>query len=232
MPTRFVCLGNSFKEGGRCLAGVELDNNNHPIITNGRPKWVRPICDTPHGEIPTHFVSHIHLLDIIEIDGTHRPQDIGYQSENIFFDTNSINVRGHYNNDLHPLCDNRNRIFGNRGKAVSQDDINGLTYSLMLINTNEFEVIEKTYTDKPDRPQVRLLFHFNGNQYDLPITDPIFLHKYQQNPDFMNGINKVFLSLSLGVCWQDWCYKLVAGIINPIGIAPVVHGEIEDDLPY
>ena len=54
----------------------------------------------------------------------------------------------------------------------------------------------------------------------------------KQNPDFMNGINKVFLSLSLGVCWQDWCYKLVAGIINPIGIAPVVHGEIEDDLPY
>jgi hypothetical protein len=40
MPTRFVCLANSFKEGGRCLAGIELDNNNNPIIENGHPKWI------------------------------------------------------------------------------------------------------------------------------------------------------------------------------------------------
>jgi hypothetical protein len=35
MPARFVCLANSFKEGGRCLAGIELDNNNNPKIENG-----------------------------------------------------------------------------------------------------------------------------------------------------------------------------------------------------
>ena len=232
MPTRFICLGNSFKEGGRCIAGVELDINNNPILANGRPKWIRPICDTPHGEVPTHLVSEIHLLDLIEIDGLQTPQVLDYQSENVLFSTDSIEIVGHYNNDLNLLCDNRNVIFGNRGKAVSQEAINNLTYSLMLVSTNEFEVIEKVYDDCTNRPQARLLFNYRGNQYDLPITDPVFLHRYRQNPDFMNGINHVFLSLSLGVCWNDWYYKLVAGIINPAANAPVVHGDLEDDLPY
>ena len=39
MPTRFVCLANSFKEGGRCFAGIELDANNKPLLVNGHPKW-------------------------------------------------------------------------------------------------------------------------------------------------------------------------------------------------
>jgi len=41
MLTRFVCLANSFKEGGRCLAGIVLDNNNKPVIENALPKWIR-----------------------------------------------------------------------------------------------------------------------------------------------------------------------------------------------
>jgi len=225
-------LGNSFKEGGRCLAGIEIDDNNNPIINNGRPRWIRPICDTPHGEVPTHLVANIRLLDLIEIDGMQRPANLGYQSENVLFDTDSIEIVGHYNGDLNPFCDTRGLIFGNRGKAVSQEAINNLTYSLSLVSTNEFEIIEKVYGDCPERPQARLLFDYRGNRYDLPITDPDFLYHYRQNPDFMNGVNQVYLSLSLGVCWNDWYYKLVAGIIQPVLNAPVNIAQNEDDLPF
>lgn len=214
MPTRFVCLANSFKEGGRCLAGIELDNNNNPKVENGHPKWIRPICNTPHGEVHTHLVVHLKILDIIEIDITGYLGVRDYQSENALFRENSIRVLGRFNtNNLNQLCDNRNFIFGNRGKAVSEEAIGNLSYSLMLINTNQFTVIEKTYEDNPNRPQVRLVFSYNGNQYDLPVTDPVFLHNYQSNPDFLEGINEAYLCLSLGVAWQDWYYKLVAGII-------------------
>jgi len=232
MPIRFVCLGNSFKEGGRCLAGIEIDDNNNPVINNGRPKWIRPICDTPHGEVPTHLVANINLLDLIEIDGLKIPASLGYQSENVLFDTDSIEIIGHYNGDLNPFCDRRGLIFGNRGKAVSQEAINNLTYSLMLVSTNEFEIIEKVYDDCPERPQIRLIFDYRGNNYDLPITDPEFLRRYRQNPDFLNNVNHVFLSLSLGVCWNDWYYKLVAGIIQPVIIAPENNNEYDDDLPF
>jgi hypothetical protein len=214
MPVRFVCLANSFKEGGRCLAGIEVDNNNNPRIENGHPKWIRPICNTPHGEVPTHLVAHLNILDIIEIDITGYPKARDYQTENALFHENSIRVHGRYNsNNLNELCDNRNLIFGNRGKAVSEEAIGTLSYSLMLINTNQFEVIEKTYEDNPIMPKMRMVFFYNGNQYDLPVTDPVFQHKYRINPDIMEEVADVYLSLSLAVLHNHWHSKLVAGII-------------------
>src|SRR5687767_10046766 len=92
MKTRFVCLANSFKEGGRCLAGIELDNKNNPKIEIGHPKWIRPICDTPHGEVPTYLVAHLEILDIVQIDIIGYPDERDYQSENVLFDQNSLNV--------------------------------------------------------------------------------------------------------------------------------------------
>lgn len=214
MQTRFVCLANSFKEGGRCLAGIELDNNNNPKLENGHPIWIRPICKTPHGEVPNHFTVHLHVLDIIEIDVTGYPEKKDYQSENVFFNENSIKVIGRFDfNTLPQLCDNRTLVFGNKGKAVSEEKIGSLTHSLVLIQTNQFEVIEKTYEDTPNKHQLRLVFSYNGIRYDFPVTDPVFLHNYQRNPDILEGCEELLLCLSLGVAWQNWYYKLVAAII-------------------
>ncbi|MEO8148358.1 MAG: hypothetical protein ABI723_12000 [Bacteroidia bacterium] len=213
MPTKFICLANSFKEGGRCLAGIELDASNNPVFKNGRPKWIRPVCDTAHGEIPNHVAEPFQILNIIEIDVTgNRPE--GYQSENITFNKDSIRSIGDFSKDkLTNLGDGKNVIFGNKGKAVSQDAIVNLDYSLMFVNINQFEVTHRVYEDRPDRPQTRLVFKYNGNHYDFPVTDPVFLLGYQKNPDLLEGINQVYLSLSLGVVWEDWYYKLVAAII-------------------
>jgi hypothetical protein len=43
---RFVCLANSFKEGGRCVAGIVLDSNNNP--ENGNVHWIRPVANLLH----------------------------------------------------------------------------------------------------------------------------------------------------------------------------------------
>lgn len=214
MPTRLVCLANSFKEGGRCLAGIELDNQNNPVIVNGRPKWIRPICNTNHGEVPTYLVSHLNILDIIEINVTRNP-NTDYQSENALFEETSICNLGTFDrNNLNTLCENPLIIFNNRGNAVAQDTIRNLTRSLIFITTNNFEVTERTYEDT-QRKQTRLVFTHRTNQYNFPITDPVFLHHYQADPDFIEDIEKLFLCLSLGVVWQNWYYKLVAGIITP-----------------
>lgn len=113
------------------------------------------------------------------------PETNNYQSENAYFRENSLRVIGNYDSDeLDRLCDNRNLIFGNRGKAVSEEAIGNTTFSLMFIKLTTFEVIEKTYEDNPNKSQIRLVFSFNGNQYDLPVTDPVFLHRYQTNRFF------------------------------------------------
>jgi hypothetical protein len=213
MITRFVCLANSYKEGGRCLAGIELDKNYSPIIVNNKPKWIRPVTADEHGIIPTIIAESFEILNIIEIDITgDKPE--GYQSENVTFLEVTIKIIRNYDKgDVANLCDNRDIIFGNKGKAVSQDVIQGLNHSLMFVCVTQFEIIVKEYEDRPDKPQIRLLFLYNGNSYDLPITDPDFLHRFQNNEKILDGKKQIFLSLSLGIVWKGWYYKLIAGLI-------------------
>ena len=101
-------------------------------------------------------------------------------------------------------------IFKNKGKAVSQEAIVNLSHSLLFVKTNQFDITTKTYEDKPGKKQTRLVFSYNCNQYDFPVTDPVFLHNHQANPDVLKEVKEVFLCLSLGIMWQDWYYKLVA----------------------
>ena len=214
MRTRFVCLSNSFKEGGRCIAGIELDSNNNPVFVNGHRKWLRPVCRTPYGEVPTHLVDHFKKMDLVEIDITGQPDEINYQSENVYFIENSISIVGNFpQNRLHDLCDDRNTLFGNRGKAITDKEIINLTYSLMLIHTDLFEVISKLYNDNPHNPQTRLNFAFRGNMYDFPVTDPVFLYQYRSDSNYLQNCKSLYLCLSLTVPWKDWYYKLVAGVI-------------------
>ena len=213
MNTKFICLANSYKEGGRCIAGIEIDNNN-PILINNRPKWIRPICNTEHVEVPSDFVEKVNILDVLEIKTLDRPTEINYQSENIYFDVHSIKVIDSFNKErLNELCDNKKVIFGNKGKAVASEFIMNLNYSLMLIRTNQFNFYNRTYENTPDRNQIRMKFLYNSNNYDLPVTDPVFLRRYENNPDFAKDLNIAYIGLSLGICWQDWYYKLVTTII-------------------
>jgi len=214
MQTRFVCLANSFKEGGRCIAGIELDANNNAIFIGGRPKWIRPVHSADHGQIPNHIAESLQILHIVQIDITsNNPQ--GYQSENANFKLNSLKIIGNFNySNLNTLCEIKKFIFGNRGKAVSGDAIENLNYSLMLIDITQFEITQIVYDDNPSKPKTRLVFQYNGNRYDLPITDPSFLNKYQHNKEILDDNKQIFLTLSLGIELEDWYYKLVAAVIH------------------
>ncbi len=83
----------------------------------------------------------------------------------------------------------------------------------MLIRVDQFEVIEKVYADNRNKPQIRLAFSYGSNHYDLPITDPYFIHNYQHKPAFMNVTKELLICVSLGIAFNDWYYKLAAGII-------------------
>jgi hypothetical protein len=215
MITKFICLANSFKEGGRCLAGIELDANNNPVLVKHRPKWIRPVCNTEHGEVPNHIAEPFQILDVIELDVTEKKPE-NYQSENVLFNVNSIHRKGTFDKkQLDNLCDDNKYIFATRYDSLSEEVIIKLNHSLLLIKTNTFEVIEKPNEQYPNRPKHRFVFTYNEFKYDFSITDPVFLRKYQQNPDFMEDIDEVVLSLSVGVKFlkTNRYYKLVAGII-------------------
>ncbi|SEJ73300.1 hypothetical protein SAMN04487995_6173 [Dyadobacter koreensis] len=215
MTIRFVCLANSVKEGGRCLAGIELNKNNEPLIGKNGPKWIRPICKTQHGKIYTHWVTHIKLLDIVEIESTGFPGKPSYQSENIFFKDEDLKVVGRFDrNELSNLCDNRYYIFGNWGKALSTDEIVFLDYSLVLIHVSQFQVTERINPDDPGKKKIRLQFSYHETNYDFPVTDPVFLQLYGSNPAILEIISSLYLCVSIGINFNGWYYKLVAGIVT------------------
>lgn len=211
---RILCLANSVKQGGRCLAGIQLDNNNRPVIQNNRPVWVRPIVKSEHGQLPGFLCSKISPLHVIEIDQA-SINGTGYQSENTTFQEDSLKVVGSINTSvLDNLCDNETLriVFGNRGKAVPKEKIQRMNHSLMLVKISDFQVTEKENRYR-GRPQVRLTFKYHGNLYDLPITDPLFLIQYEKNPEILDQTKEIYVVLSLGISFRDWYYKIAASII-------------------
>ena len=210
MNTQIVCLANSYKEGGRCIAGVKLDDNGCPE----KPvKWIRPVCTTTDGEIPVQLVQNINPLDIIQFEKTADAPNL-FQTENVLFDEKSLQIAGKFPKDrLDEVCDQRQfLIFGSKTKAVEQNEAKKLNHSLTMLHTDYFKVYGHQYEDRA-RPQIRLRFSFDIFSYDFPVTDPVFLHNYQQNNQLLNGVEKIYLTLSLGRLHEGWHYKLVACIL-------------------
>lgn len=229
---RIVCLANSFRTGGRCLGGIAIDHNNDPIFQNNRPKWIRPVCNTEHEEVPTHLVSHISLLDIIEFQPIENSGH-GHQSENVLFNTNSIQVVDCFPTArLSNLIGNSrfNLVFGNRGAAVPEYKVSELNYSLKLLELTEFETNERVFEGR-EYPQIKLSFRYKGNLYNFPITDPAFLNNYGRNNCLLENTQKIYVTFSLAAPHEEWSSKLVAGIIIPENTNNQ-NNRIVDDLPF
>jgi len=212
---RIVCLANSFREGGRCLAGIELDTDNQPIFVNNRPKWVRPVGRTAHEEVPTALVSDIFLLDIFELAPVEF-HHFGHQTENLTFHPDSLVKTGKFDrHHLWMLTENEkhNSVFGSTGRSVALDVLKGMNYSLKMIYTDKFAVVEKEVKEK-FYTQVRIAFDFHGVGYEFPVTDPIFLYEYRTDKNILNGKKHLYLTISLAAPFENLSYKLIAGVIH------------------
>jgi len=214
MKIIFICLANSKKFGERCIAGIEVKKVGgvyQPVEKEGRPNWLRPISKLQHGAVDENLVGGITLMDIIEIDVEELCPN-GYQSENATFKTESIKKIGNIRlseENMDRLIDmDQHYLFGNRGKAVSEDVIDLVDRSLTLIKVTDFQV-NKRDTDG----QLRIDFVFNHNRYDLPITDINFIQKYSENEALLESKNCLYLAISLGIYHNGWHSKLIAGVI-------------------
>lgn len=216
MKTTFICLANSYKEGGRCVAGIECHNYIPLWNENDKPRWVRPVsADTPHGEIDSRLSYKLKLLDIVEMEAFD-PMPEGHQVENVLFNPNSLKTKGVFPlQNLDALCDHYQPfLFGNASNAVTEEEAAQLTESLTLIKVTDFQFVIKTNPVNLDKPHVRLHFDFNEIRYNLPVTDPAFLREIQFDKDFLKNAPELYLCLSLGVLHEGLHYKLVAGIIS------------------
>ena len=220
MDKYFVCLANSYKRGGRCVAGVEItysSNKQWTIVKNddGTPHWVRPITTNTHyGEIPTAIANKITLLSVVKLTEV-MPNPEGAHTENVKYSTMELCplVYPQEKLSLDNFVDNISKIiFYNLGKAISAKMIIVAKYSIMMVHAENV----KAYIDENrDKSKYRMRFSYYGEEYDFPITDPLFLEDFGNRTVSKFIISEAYLVISLGLEFEGWHHKLIAAVIIP-----------------
>lgn len=219
---RIICLANSRKLNGRCVAGREL--------MNGQPGgWVRPVSDREHQEVSEYERqyqdgSDPRVRDIIDVPllGP-RPRD--HQKENWLLDPKHYwvkvgRVKWKDLQDLDesngPLWINGHHTYNGRNDKVPLALSAGLGHSLRLIHVGSLQLSVfapgEAFGNSKRRVQARLAHA--GIDYALWVTDPEYERRYLAQPDGEYDVGESFLTISLGEPYEDCCYKLVAAIIE------------------
>ncbi|MBJ7899635.1 MAG: hypothetical protein GC158_06905 [Cyanobacteria bacterium RI_101] len=208
-----ICLANSYKHQGRCLAGIDPQSG----------RWVRPFSPSPDGTIPLDDplikVDHIELLDLVDIPLN--SQNIrGYEEENQGYYPASWQVLGKakitallkYRDHqlLYPQFDCFIPFADLKAQKLRNDKIK----TLQLIEVKSFYAYRT--------PWGKYRGKIKDNRYglekcELSITDPFFREKLAQNQPVSRHC---LLCMSLGQPWQaepgmeSRCYRLIAGVIE------------------
>ena len=234
MPTdeqsrrRIICLANSRKPGGRCIAGK--------LYFQGKfGKWLRPISaregeELSEAERLVGLRTEPAILDVLEFSIiTAKPSH--HQTENWIINSRvgmqkvgSISPK-----DLMLVLDKPISLWivgssSKRGKNdfVPEDRIDEVTDSLSLINPTFFAIHVLTDDFKGQQArQVRGEFSHFGVAYNLKITDPVVDTKYLTKADGIYKIQNALLTISLTekifrprYNHSAGFYKLIAGVIE------------------
>jgi len=214
-----VCLANSRKYNGKCVAGKSVSDN----------AWIRPVSRAGKGELNLRQIeladgSLPALLDIIRIP-LDKFQPKSYQPENWLITSGKWAKVGTYpSNKLDNLCDRMPILWDNN--HPSKDRISckyieekALGSSLLFIRVYNVKILreDKDYEEKKKRT-VKVKFSYNQTHYTLSVTDPDLEDEYLNREPGIYSIDadKVYMCISLGEPYErdNCCYKLVAAIIT------------------
>ena len=220
---RIVCLANSRKRSGRCIAGKE-------ILSDGRPgAWVRPVSDRATGEVSEDERQYENgsdpsVLDVIDVPVLDA-QPSSFQRENWLLDPKYYwnKVRSMTRDDLAdfidpatPLWVNGYGTYNGQNDRIPLDEANGLDSSLRLIKVDRLELVVtqpgRAFNDYRRRVQGR--FTYGDADYWLRVTDPAYERRYLSQPDGDYEVGESYLTVSLGESYQGYSYKLIAAVIE------------------
>jgi hypothetical protein len=219
---RMLCLANSRKLNGRCVAGIEIDQGR-------RIGWIRPVSARDHEEVSEYERqyedgSDPRVLDIMDVPLLEaRPK--GYQQENWLLDPDHYWKKvGRVGwNDLVPLVDpmaplwiNGNSTLNGRNDRIALREAGALTSSLRLLRVNGLTLSVFSPGEAFGNPKRRVQGQFvhHGTAYHLWVTDPGYEREYMRKPDGDYALGESFLTVSLGEPHNDACYKLIAAIME------------------
>lgn len=230
---RILCLANSKKLSGRCVAGRE-------VLDTGPGPWIRPVSERPTEEVSEDERqykdgSDPRVLDIIDVPLIrHKPH--ACQTENWLLDAGYywVKVRRIGWAELQPYVEEpatlwtnaRSTIHGENDEIL-QRDADALPNSLVLIRVPSLELRVLAPSAAYGNPKRRVLADFQHRdiRYAFWATDPIIERDFLARPDGTYSLGECFLCVSLGEPMTkgngDSCrYKLVAAVIQRNGAPP------------
>jgi hypothetical protein len=224
---RFVCLANSRKLSGRCIAGKELVENN----VGG---WLRPVSSRQNEEVSEHERqyedgSDPRVLDIIDIPLL-EPKPASYQQENWLLDPDYYWTKAGKANwsnlkrlvdPVEPLWTNGNSTYHGRNDRIEVVAASALTSSLRLIHVGSLtiSVFAPGAAFGNSKRRVQGWFNHNGSEYRLWVTDPIYERAFLAKQDGIHKLAECFVTLSIGEPANDGCcYKLIAAIVEKVNV--------------
>jgi hypothetical protein len=223
---QIICLANSRKLLGRCVAG----KIRHANGTFG--DWIRPVSDRADKALSaydTHYEGSIDpsLLDVMNITFLKKdPHD--HQPENHLIDPNFY--WGHlgkvtFSQATGALDPPQSDLWGlsldssyhGRYDRVLLSDAAAFNYSLRLIAVADLNVRVCAESAKfgDMKKKLRGYFTYAKHNYALRVTDPIMEGKYLPMPEDTYTVGSALLCVSLGEPHGGYDYKLIAGVILP-----------------
>ena len=227
MPTfEIVCLANSRKWNGRCVAGLRTDGKG----------WLRPVGSNPEGVLhPHHYMlpddTEPQLGDVLRVHCSrphpqpHHPEDWIVMS--LPWERVTSAAESRRQEWLRPYLTQGPQLLGSAGDRVAAETVQAhpVTHSLALIAPQSLHW-HITLNSKGER-RTRVVFTLDDAEYDLSLTDPLWEQRVMHlktgiHPRRMADIAEdaeVWLTISLGEPFaaaeggKEFCYKLVAGVL-------------------
>lgn len=224
---RMVCLANSKKPGGTCVAGK---------VSEGKYQgyWIRPVA--PRADNAITWQDQVYgngqapkLLDLVEINYTGL-EGHGFQQENHLID---VSVRwsclGHFPRQNLSLLEDapaslwettHDDSYSGENDRVNQSHLTGHRGTLYLIRPTRVRIrvsAEGSYRGD-NRLVLRAFFHYNNIYYGLKVTDTLYVSRFRERGAGTYDVDNIeFFTISLGEIANDgYAYKLVAAIYERV----------------
>jgi hypothetical protein len=221
---KIVCLANSRKTSGRCVAGRELTDN-------GIGPWVRPVSKRVTREISEtdrryQNGQRASILDIIEVPmlesapHNHHTEDHLIDEDEYWVKTGEAGwetIEKMLESHNGPLWTSGNSTYHGVNDKVSEEIAATLDFSLLLIRPNDLNIlvrVESGFEGRPGKRRARARFNIDGESYLLQITDPKVEAEYLGRGDGTYAVDDAIVCLSLSEAWNGFVFKLVATIFT------------------
>lgn len=220
---QIVCLANSRKRGGHCVAGKECAHD-------GSWSWVRPVSARPDEELSERERQYLdggepQLLEVIDVP-LRRARPRACQVENWLIDSKRrwkrVDQAGW--DTLRLLADDPETLWLNGASTynglndrVGEGDAASLAGSLVLLHLEDLKLFVSAPGAKfgDSTRRVQASFTNRGVPYRLRVTDPVVEQTYLARRDGNFPIGECFATISLSEPFQGYRYKLVAGLMMP-----------------